>query len=364
MKPDRSNYELWFTDWLDGRLNEKEAGDLEVFLGENPDLREELDGLASAYLEPARIVYKKKKSLEKSVKNYSESQFEHLCIASLENDLTPEHRDELKKIIDQDKTKRKVFELYQNLKLKPSSATFKRKSIVKKITAGTRIVRWSVIGLSAAATVAVIITAYLYMSPDPRKEVPQQAKAEKHDTLIVEHQSPVLVSEVIAPDNRSSGQGTGNSLAEADAFDADDSHAGKREITGADTIQFTRRSDNPLAMKVAMPVEMIPELKQYENSIMKFHPDYIPPLIDDRTNSQRFLAKIFHEKIMRDTTAGNRPVKSYDIAVAGINGLNKLFGWNMSLQKKTNGKGDIKSYSFNSRLLKINAPVKKLTSSL
>jgi len=364
MRPDRSNYELWFTDWLDGKLNAKEAGDLQEFLKENPDLREELDGLAFTHLEPAPLVYKKKKSLEKSAKNYSLSQFEHLCIASLENDLTPEQRDELKEIIDRDKTKRKVFELYQNLKLKPSAVKFKRKSIVKRITAGRRILRWSVIGLSAAATVAVIITAYLFMGPNLRKEVPQQANVEENETLIVAHPSPVLLSELIAPDKRSSRQGTGNSLTEADASEPDDPTAGQMENTGPDTIQLTKRSDIQLAVRVAAPVEMIPELKQYENSLIEYHPDNIPPLIDDRTNSQRFLAKIFHEKIMRDTTAGNRPVKSYDIAVAGITGLNKLFGWNMSLRKKTDGKGNIKSYSFNSRLLKINAPAKKLTSSL
>jgi hypothetical protein len=364
MKPDRSNYELWFTDWLDGRLDEKEARDLEVFLSRNPDLREELDGLAFTYLEPGRIVYKTKKSLEKSVKNYSESQFEHLCIASLENDLTTAQKDELKEIIDQDKTKRKVFELYQNLKLKPSSAIFKRKSIVKKITAGIRILKWSVIGLSAAATVAVIITAYLFIAPNLMKTAPQQVKAAKHDTLLIEHPAPVLLSEVIAPDKRSSRKETGKSLTEADEFEADDSYAGKQEITLPDIDQSIDRSDIQLALKVPAPVEMIPELRENENSLMEYHPDNIPVFTDERTHSQRFLAKIFHERIMRDTTAGNRPVKPYDIAVAGINGLNKFFGWDMSLQKKTDRKGDIKSYSFNSRLLKINAPAKKLTSSL
>ena len=39
-KPDRSDYEIWFTDWLDGTLDEEKTIALMIFLGENPDLRE------------------------------------------------------------------------------------------------------------------------------------------------------------------------------------------------------------------------------------------------------------------------------------------------------------------------------------
>ena len=53
-----------------------------------------------------------------------------------------------------------------------------------------------------------------------------------------------------------------------------------------------------------------------------------------------------------------------DLAKAGITGLNKLLGWEMSLQKNTDESGDIKSYYFSSRLLKFKAPVKKSANNL
>jgi hypothetical protein len=363
MRPDRSNYELWFTDWLDGRLDEKRAGDLEVFLSENPDLREELDGLALTYLVPAGIVYKKKKSLEKSAKNYSESQFEHLCIASLENDLTPAQRDELKEIIDQDKTKRKVFELYQNLKLKSSSSIFKRKSIVKKITAGERIFRWSIIGLSAAATVALLVAAFLSVTSDIKK-TPQKAQALKQDTLLIELHSPLFMAEQILPDKNLPMSRTGNTASEAQVKKPATNPEEYADNTTPDSASAIKRQEVLLAMNVEAPLQMIKPFGVNENTLAASNAANIPQLTGERNNVQRFLAKVFHEKIMKDTAAVNRPVKSYDVAVAGITGLNKILGWDMALQKKPDEKGDIKSYYFTSRLLKFNAPVKKSAKSL
>ena len=43
MQIDRSNYEIWFTDWLDGNLNSLQVEQLKLFLDQNPDLREELN---------------------------------------------------------------------------------------------------------------------------------------------------------------------------------------------------------------------------------------------------------------------------------------------------------------------------------
>jgi len=53
------------------------------------------------------------------------------------------------------------------------------------------------------------------------------------------------------------------------------------------------------------------------------------------------------------------PLKVYEIAEAGVTGLNRLFGWGMSLDEKNDNKGDLKSVYFSSKILKFNAPVKK-----
>ena len=141
MRPDRSNYEIWFTDWLDGNLNEEQVEEFRMFLKENPDLREELNGLAIVSLEPHDLIFNGKKNLKKSPESLSASQFENLCIANLENDLTPSQKAELNEIIDHDENKRKEFERIQTLKLRPVAGDFKRKQSVKKLTSGQKIFR-------------------------------------------------------------------------------------------------------------------------------------------------------------------------------------------------------------------------------
>jgi hypothetical protein len=80
---------------------------------------------------------------------------------------------------------------------------------------------------------------------------------------------------------------------------------------------------------------------------------------DGRSKLSRFIAKTFREKILKETKAKDTPLKAYEIAEAGVSGLNKLLGWEMALDKKNDENGELKSVYFSSKILKFNAPVKK-----
>ena len=64
---------------------------------------------------------------------------------------------------------------------------------------------------------------------------------------------------------------------------------------------------------------------------------------------------------MKENVYDNSPLKSYEIAEAGISGLNKLLGWQMALSTSNDENGDVKSVYFSSKMLKFNVPVKKNT---
>jgi hypothetical protein len=51
-------------------------------------------------------------------------------------------------------------------------------------------------------------------------------------------------------------------------------------------------------------------------------------------------------------------LKAYEIAEAGVSGLNKLLGWEMALDERKDENGKLKSVYFSSKILKFNAPVK------
>ena len=65
------------------------------------------------------------------------------------------------------------------------------------------------------------------------------------------------------------------------------------------------------------------------------------------------------DELLKEKTPPDSPLKGYEIAEAGVEGLNKLFGWEMALDKKNDQNGQLKSVYFSSKILKFNAPVKK-----
>jgi hypothetical protein len=360
MKPDRSNYEIWFTDLLDGNLSEKQVEELKVFLKENPDLNEELNGLSLLTINPPDFTFYGKKDLSKSPESLSEEQFEHLCVASLENDLTPGQKAELNEIISRDESKRKSFERFQKLKLKPFPVSFARKSSVIKLTIGQKIFRLSVIGLSAAATIAVIVSIFLLVPGNSQSGSQQIVQNITSDTLLIESRQTIIYMEAeVKADNKSIDTIVKKSFPEISVSEVHVSLAEMIDQEMIDSASLFQRAEAPGMLKMTIPENTITAFRPEANTILAFDPGYIPPLIDYRSNVQIFLARIFHDKIMKDPNSGTRPVESYEIAQAGITGLNKLFGWEIALHKNTDENGDIRSYNFSSRLLKFNAPVKK-----
>jgi hypothetical protein len=365
VQPDRSNYEIWFIDWLDGKLSESRAEQLKAFLENNPDLGTELESLAFLKLKPVDSTYHGKEQLKKSVLNYSDSQFEYLCIAYLENDLLPEQEAELKEATEADNKKRKLFELFQKLRLNPPVYRFSRKAIVKKFTAGQKIIRFSTIGLTAAATVAILVMAYLFLPQDRGRKNNQAAVAFSQDTLTIGASVPIAanlqVQVPLVKDLRFSGiktkprniiQGKQELIAEPE------------QETTQDSILRLHSYYMVSSLIVAYPSGMSLAETLSEDSLAPYNPEIMPPLYDPyhrRSNVDRFLARFFHEKIMRDSKAGDRPVDALELAKAGIEGLNKLLGWQMVLQENTDGAGAEKTYRFSSRLVKIKTPVKKIS---
>lgn len=367
MKPDRSDYEIWFTDWLDGKLSHEQAETFIDFLKQNPDLAGELNDLKLINLEPPEITFSGKDTLRRSPANLSGEQFDNLCIASLENDLTITEQEELDHIVSLDESKRKNYELIKKLKLKPASVVFRGKNSVKKLTAGRRIFRYSLAGLSMAATLALLITLYLFIKPAGGERLITGSVAA--DTFLIEIRTGIsgVTDEVIA-------EKSSLLLADKIKMQKSESVAGKSfpdfkeekiNTESIDPVPVIIREIPPALLAVRMPEIPVDGLHPGTFLLRQFNPSNAA--IEDqyqRSNVDRFLARVFHEVIMNDTISGDRPVKSYDLAIAGITGINKLFGWEMALDKKTDINGEIRSYYFSSRLLKFNAPAKKTINEL
>ncbi len=363
MRPDRSNYEIWLIDWLDGRLDDSQAEQLKIFLDENPDLREVPDTLNLLNLKTRGESFPLKEKLKKTPADLTDSQFEYLCIADLENDLSPEQADDLSESMANDPDRLKTHKLTQKLKLIPGKYVYTQKYNLKKTTLYQRALRLSLIGLSAAATVALLIILNL-PAPVRQPEKPEQASSD-----IFTETTPVISPVETIPENNLKREVLISSKPETEMIKIPD-----EEIISKTTLlarDATETADS-LHEKTEISINSVPTITflarlnitgeyQVNNSLVALNPDPIIPDFDDRSNVNRFLSKFFHEKILKDESAGDKPVRGYEIAEAGITGLNKLFGTELALYRNTDENGEVTSVYFSSRLLKFNAPVKKVT---
>ena len=166
MQIDRSNYEIWLIDWLDGNLSEFQVEQLQAFLKKNPDIKEDFDDLdkvrdAMHWVSDKSFPYKD--HLKKKATEISESQFEYLCVAFLEKDLSSAQQSELKEITDLDPEKKKSFELIQKMRLFPEDRRYKQKNLLFRRTIVQKVLRLSYIGLSAAAIITFAIITHNFV---------------------------------------------------------------------------------------------------------------------------------------------------------------------------------------------------------
>jgi len=361
MEIDRSNYEIWLIDWLDGNLDDIEVTQLQLFLCNNPDIKEEYDELTMFRLSSTGESFHQKNNLKKTTALLPESQLEYLCVASLENDLSSEQEAELKEIIENDPFKKKTFDLIRKTKLSTSEDTFKHKKRLFRRTFAQDFIRISVIGLSAAAITAILIIIYV-LNPEP---LPGKTENITQNTVpVIKLKEPLMnkvPEKMQQKDKKILVKKTNmNLLAMSGRKPFPAKEVNIAVYDQPDSI--LRRSDPHFSSIAKVPVSFAPELKAevLPNDLIILNQTIVaPPFDDGRSKISRFIAKTFREKILKEKTAKDSPLKGYEIAEAGVTGLNRLLGWEMALDEKKDEKGELKSIYFSSKILKFNAPVKK-----
>ncbi len=362
MKPDRSNYEIWLIDWLDGNLDEIRTEQLMAFLEENPDLREEADSLLLTRLVPENKGSLAKEPLKRTPSELEHYQIEYLSVAYLENDLSDEQIKDLKENISVNQENRKLFETIQRTKLIPLDFRYKNKSRLRKKTRTERILRLSVIGLSAAATVAVIVISFIAMPRILSTNNEGIAANSFNDTIFLRPGAVITYEEDLAYEKPYQSEASDESASTRISF------SDPLEVTNqlvalmpVDSSAFTGRSPEFLISMVPVFANVEINKKLNNTSLIASNIVIKEPLYNDseRSRLRRFIASAFREKILKDEKFNDAPLKPYEIAEAGIDGLNKLLGWEMALVKTIDEEGEPKSFYFSSRVLKFNAPIKK-----
>ena len=361
MQIDRSNYEIWIIDWLDGNLNDIGVAKLKQFLQENPDIKEEYDELTMVSLSSSDESFLLKNNLIKTTATLPDSQFEYLCIAFLENDLSLEQSIELKQIIDTDPRRRTQFDLIQRTNLTPPEEIFKHKNKLFRRTFAQKFIKISVIGLSAAAVIAFVVLNYV-LKPESLPVNP--GKTAQTIIPVNQIQEPPLTMVPEKKQRKEKKQQSGKTNKDLMAMSDRHSIPGNKSDSDTAIPTDTRIRDTdaqyPIINKVRVNFNSELSGKSLPNDLIVLNHTPIVPLFDDGgSRLSHFIAKTVREKILKEKTVKEGPLKGFEIAEAGVTGLNKLLGWDMTLDEKKDVNGELKSVYFSSRILKFNAPVKK-----
>jgi len=153
MKITRENYEIFLIDYLDENLDAESNLELESFLEENPDIKEEMDGLQSYCLKQTTVSFPNKEDLLQS--EFGVTETERLLVGELERDLTADEQNQLLELKRNRPELERDTKLFGFTKLKADlSLRFADKATLKR---QQRILPlWS---YAAAASIVLAITA-------------------------------------------------------------------------------------------------------------------------------------------------------------------------------------------------------------
>jgi hypothetical protein len=361
MKPDRTNYEIWLIDYLDGNLDNNQVRQLMSFLEENPDLKEEFYEIAQYNVKPGNNSYPDKDKLKKSSSALNQLQFEYLCVASSENDLSEEQTAELEEILTQNPENKKTYDLIHKTKLFAPDVEYKRKNSLKKLTATQKAIRFSFIGLSAAAAITSMV---LILKPVVTNDIYRVASVAsnpgKDTTVIITNSYPVAENNPKEESRKSILPVSKNILLKDQKTVPVETEFQPQELFPSDS-SVTVPNVQPIGIAlIDFRQEVILIEKPVSGTLVAMKTNIPIPVLNDEPGFNEFIARLFREKIFKSEIPAKGSLKAYEIADAGITGLNKLLGWQMTLKKNIDEKGELKSLYFSSKILKFNAPVKKI----
>jgi hypothetical protein len=172
MKINRENYEMYFLDYHEGRLEPGQVAELLIFLEANPGFKEEFETYEDVPVHPDMSVsFSGKASLKRNnipdTGPINRSNYETYFIAHTEGLLSPEEQKLLNDFLRIHPEFNTDYELYKKLHIKPDlTIKFPSKHKLKRSILSTR--RFYYYSLAAAASLALLFS--VYMNTDNNQE--------------------------------------------------------------------------------------------------------------------------------------------------------------------------------------------------
>jgi len=403
MKINRTNYESYFLDYLEGNLSAELQAELMKFLAGNPDLKTELNEFEPVALRPEPIVFERKASLKKNVAVFriNAQNFNDFCVAKLEGDLTEADAQEFELYLLSFPEKQSEFELFQKTKLVadsqivyPKKAKLKRAGII--FTAKRNKAAWLYTTLAMAASLMLFFWLIFKQLPEQSDNkilsnndsvaIPNFNKntQNKENQAVAQTEIPTLNNDSVAIPNFNKNTQTKANQAVAQT---EIPTLNNDSVSIPNFNKNTQTKANQAVAQTEIPTlnndsVAIPNFNKNTQKVAENKPNtnYFNPILPENLSSKRDSAlradnqmlvqntpsikkesenkeyltvkELLTQKVREALITGEnkkRKVGFWDVAQATVNGLAKLTGAKMKLKSKYDDNGNLKALAFESK---------------
>jgi hypothetical protein len=361
MKINKNNYEHYFLDYLDGNLSDREIQMLEDFLLFNPDLRGELEGTEKIILSPESIVFDQKEFLKKPDLSLpvNENNFEDFCIARAEGDLNDKQHTGLIKYSKEHPGTEKLFILFARLHLTPDlSIVFPGKEKLKRtIILISREILYPLLSIAAAVTFMLIL---YFRNEDNNKNM---------NGFTADLPAAIIAKPVIVPQDKDKEDlrvQKNKPVIQTASVITFSATTEKRKTPVIKSGESQKNNNNENKTKDLLPPQRLNPSFQIKLPSLADNQIYTPSIergkitytavkaskdSPEYVSLSEYARKQLAEKILGNKAQVTDHISVWQIADAGISGINKITGSKMKLNKRINENGNVTFYSFDSKLL-------------
>ena len=361
MKIDRHNYEAFLLDLHEGSLSVDEQQQLREFLLMNPDCNAGILEGESCFLEPEKVHFQGSRALKKELPNEKsllrDHNFDLFSIARMEGDLSHEQEEAHRSLVETDTQKADQWLEWQRVRLIPDAVLMKEKEQLYNRKGSRKKVFW-LSAVSAAAAISLIIVLFRMGPVIPPQELGHEVWPEAKEQLSpdtsdkVEQQQQETASlelqparEVPAPE----GQKKRNPL----MFSIKKEHELPEELhkTRVPTDDMQARpvkiSENKMNTSLLLG-ETVPD---------RIEPLDIPPVsIHLRSLTIAQLSQMDLQEIV-DEYSEEQNLSLWTIARAGIKGINRITGSDISLLAARDEEGEVSGFQLKSKRFSMTSPL-------
>jgi len=345
----KHNFEAYFLDYHEGRLSSEEEKLVMAFIQDNPECFDAFEDYDSVTLTPPNVHYPDKSELFRTEVSLPDpDEWEYLCIAYMEGDLSGEEKSDFEHQVA-DPEKKRILDVFMATKSVPDeSIQFENKAFLKK--KAVLIPRWIYGAVSAAA---ILILGWIIISPF--SDTPDKSLMAEENTreviFINKIEHPSLHERLASSDN-----GNTRNLIRSAIFNI------AEEDPGMEDIGSLREYTLMASLNSQKPVSVNSGYNALPNSADVFAYRAIPGIEDEEYQTLLAFSGDFIRKqlLNQDPDLVEKTKFSFwELADAGLEKVSKTFGANADIEREYNEAGELMAVSFESPLVGFNTPIRR-----